>query len=751
MIFSPILNLPELKKHSTFTRRTGTGTVLLDPNSQTISIKAGSELITAKYMGTALQSGDSIRYTLLNDILLIEKIPIKDQADRSDSFIKQQPTDLNRIAHQIDSLLTEVSQSVLSDKTKQDAFSILESLAGLSAKVDPVLIQEISLILQTNGELNSDSTEKLKNLLLQIKRVISTPYLSRFFELPTQSLPGDIYNFETLEDLLSSSQLSKAIFSQIGTSAKSIDCQYIRIFPCGDKAIAAMISTDELQQELKSLIGNFVSPQMRSVPVSTLQTIINSRDQLNLQTLNTIDELLASMPNIKRTGSESVQHSTLTQWLLTSIDHQSILPELVNRYPSTATSIISTIEDNPSIFPSSENFGITEKLLSTIAVKEDLIPLIIERLGFNFEHKISEPGFDLRDKHSLKESILNKINDSVMNAALPSDSVKTSISKYPLLHLDNICNELSVILENLTGDNHSALETKRIVQPLYDSLSQLEHLRKNYSHSNFEATGIDKKFENGFQKDLNDKLISLLSDLVKNIRLFQNTFQTAGESNSSSLYDLFMLGQKLGKFIEHYIDYRNTDDFDPQKLLMTRNTTESDPLPKTVSTWSAMLKDSPHPDQLSKPFLDSLLNRLESLQLLNRPISTVDGTQQVLALPMNVGGEWTEVNIRLVKKRSSPKKKVHKNFYKVEINLAPSKLGAINVRIEYEFKKRFNLRISFDRNQTLEWFSKNRTSFGKSLCNLGLPLVDFQLQSEVRKRCETENTALSNNVFDVKV
>ena len=74
MIFSPILNLPELKKHSTFTRRTGTGTVLLDPNSQTISIKAGSELITAKYMGTALQSGDSIRYTLLNDILLIEKI-----------------------------------------------------------------------------------------------------------------------------------------------------------------------------------------------------------------------------------------------------------------------------------------------------------------------------------------------------------------------------------------------------------------------------------------------------------------------------------------------------------------------------------------------------------------------------------------------------------------------------------------------------------------------------------------------------
>jgi hypothetical protein len=41
---------------------------------------------------------------------------------------------------------------------------------------------------------------------------------------------------------------------------------------------------------------------------------------------------------------------------------------------------------------------------------------------------------------------------------------------------------------------------------------------------------------------------------------------------------------------------------------------------------------------------------------MSRPVSTSDGTQQVLALPMNVGGEWMEVNIRLVEKKNFEKK-----------------------------------------------------------------------------------------------
>jgi len=758
MIFSPILNFSELNKHSATVRRSGTGTVMLDPDTQTISIKSGSELITAKYEGNELHSGDSIRYTLFNDILLIEKKTVKEQTDRLDYFIKQQPTDLNRITHQINSLLTVISNPVLSDKIRQDAFSILNSLAGLSAKIDPSLIQEINLILQTNGELNLDSTEKLKNLFLQIKQAILTPLMSKFIELPTQSIPGDIYKFEMFEDLLKSLHLSKTIFSQTGTSAKAFDCQYIRIFPCGNKTIAAMISTDELQQELKTLIGSFVSPPMRSVPVSTLQSIIENRNQLNLQLLNTIDVLMSNLPNVffaKRTGSESIQNSTITHWLLTSIDHQSILPELVNLYPSTATSILSSIEEKSSFFPASENFGITEKLLSNIKRKEDLIPIIIEKLGFNFDRKLCEPGFALRERTSLKALILGKIYDSEINAALPSISSITNIPKYPMQLLDNVCTELFIILEKLSGCNQSGLETKRIVQSLSDSLFQIDNIRKNYSLSDFQTIGVDKEYENGFKESLNDKLINLLFDLTNNIRSLQNTFQTAGENSSSVLYDyLFKFDQKLNKLIEYYTidnsDFRNADGFDPQSNVLLRDKNENDTLSKTVSNWGTMLKDSTISDQLSKPFLDSLLNRIESLQLLSRSISTADGAQQVLALPMNFDGEWTEINIRLLKKNSS-KKKVQKNFYKVEINVSPSKLGAISVQMEYELKKRFNLKISFDKNQTLEWFSKNRTSFGRSLINLGLPLVDFHLQSEIRKCCETESTRLSNTVFDIKI
>lgn len=757
MIFGPILNFPELKSTSTITRRSGTGTVQLDPHSQTVSIKAGKELITAKYLGTALQSGDSIRYTLLNDILLIEKIPVPDQTDRSDCFIRQQPTDLNKIALQIDSLLTGIS----SDKTKQEVFSILESLAGLPSRIDPVLVQEISFILQTNGELNSESTERLKNLLLQIKQAISTPCLSRFMELPIQNLPGDIYKLEALEDLLSSLQLSKNILFETGTLTKTNDCQYIRIFPCGDKNIAAMISADSLQQELKSLICDFASPQMQSVPVSSLQTIIECRNQLNLHLLNAMDTLLANMQSgsaPKRAGSESAQHSTLTQWLLTTIDHQSILPELVNRYPSTSTSIMSAMEENSSFFPAAENFGITEELLSTIKRKEDLIPTVVNRLGFNFDRKLSEPGFSLREKTSLKELILGKIIDSINGAALPQYPARTEISEYSgLSHfLDNVYNEFSKVLDKMSDCNQLGPEIKKIVQPLNDSLSQLYLLRKNYFQSDPQINSTDKEMGTEFHPNLNEKLSSLLSDLVNNIKLLQNSFQTTGERSSPVLFDyLFKFGQRLNKFIENHTidskDFLDTGNHDPQNIASINNTGKSEYLSKPISIENAMIKDSVVSNQLSKPFLDSLLNRLESLQLLSRPISTTDGTQQVLALPMNVGGEWTEVNIHLVKKRNGSKKKVHKSFYRVELNIAPSKLGTISVQMEYEIKKRFNLKISFGKNQTLEWFSKNRNAFGKSLCNLGLPLFDFQLQSEVRKRSATETYSLSNAALDVKI
>jgi hypothetical protein len=753
MIFSPILNFTEPKKHSTITKRSGTGTVQLDPQSKTLYIKTGSELITTKYLGTALHSGDSIRYTLFNDILFIEKIPLPDQTDRSDCFIKQQPTDLNKIVHQIDFLLNEISQTDFSEKIRQDAISILKSLAALSDKIDPELIQDVKLILQTNGELDTDSTKKLKDLLLQIKQVISnnSPFLSKFVELPIQNLQEDIYNFDTLEDLLRSIQLSKDIFSETEATAKANDYQYFRVFHCADKTIAAMISTEELLQELKSLISDFASPQMQSVPVSSLQTIIKCRNQLNLHLLNEMDALLAKMQSgstPKRAGSESAQHSTLTQWLLTTIDHPSILPELVNRYPSTVTSIISALEENAPFFPAIGNFGITEELLNTIKRKEDLIPMTIKRLGFNVEHKLSESAFDLSENNSLKVIILNKIIESATNSASPSGSVLTDIPKELSLFLDNVYNELSVILKNLSECNQSDPEIKRIIQSLYDSLSKIDLFRIDYLQPDLQIKGTDK--ENGYNvpENLNDKLIGLWSDLVNNIRFLQNSFQITGERSSPDLFDyLFNFGQKLSKFIENYrVDSR---DFSNQQIM--KDTTENDHLPKPHSTESAMFKDSVVSNHLTKPFLDSLLNRLESLQLLSRPVSTSDGTQQVLALPMNVGGEWMEVNIRLVRKKNSSKKKVNKSFYKVELNVAPSKLGAINVRMDYELKKRFDLRISFDRNQTLEWFSKNRSPFGKSLCNLGLPLVDFQLQSKAQKNGITEPPKLSNTTLDVKI
>ena len=136
---------------------------------------------------------------------------------------------------------------------------------------------------------------------------------------------------------------------------------------------------------------------------------------------------------------------------------------------------------------------------------------------------------------------------------------------------------------------------------------------------------------------------------------------------------------------------------------------------------------SPH--QLRQP-LESLLGRLESLQLLSRQVTTPSGEQQIIALPMKVGQEWTEVNIRFVKKRSNQKKSQHSpKHYSIALNVAPSQLGAIDVRMEYIQQKCLQLSVNFANTETKNWFSRNIEEIRSAISGHGLPLTQIELFS----------------------
>jgi len=149
--------------------------------------------------------------------------------------------------------------------------------------------------------------------------------------------------------------------------------------------------------------------------------------------------------------------------------------------------------------------------------------------------------------------------------------------------------------------------------------------------------------------------------------------------------------------------------------------------------------------------VESLLNRLESLQLLARQTPAPSGDQQIVALPMKIGGEWTEVNIRFIKKKEGRDKKTKQNHFSVYLNVSPSQLGAISVKLEYELKKSMSLDIEFEKKETRTWFSRNSESLREALSKLDLPQVRMVIHQVRNKEQRREQVKETDGAIDLKI
>ncbi|MBD3321308.1 MAG: hypothetical protein GF350_09465 [Chitinivibrionales bacterium] len=132
------------------------------------------------------------------------------------------------------------------------------------------------------------------------------------------------------------------------------------------------------------------------------------------------------------------------------------------------------------------------------------------------------------------------------------------------------------------------------------------------------------------------------------------------------------------------------------------------------------------PLEMFRQNIETALNRFEALQMLARPVATAEGEQQVLAVPMKIQGEWTDVRIMFVKRGPAGKKKASRKNYSVVINTSPSFLGEINAKIDYTPKKSFRLRLEIENDSTREWFSKNSDPLTGAFQSLGFSFVQIE-------------------------
>ena len=174
------------------------------------------------------------------------------------------------------------------------------------------------------------------------------------------------------------------------------------------------------------------------------------------------------------------------------------------------------------------------------------------------------------------------------------------------------------------------------------------------------------------------------------------------------------LGQRLLRATEASL--REALQSDPARPL--KNVT-ADPLPGEDQ--DRIAQEPPLNERaLLRQTVERMINRVESLQLLARQTTTASGDQQILALPVKIGDEWTEMHVRFIRQRTG-KGGADPRRYTVFVNVAPSLLGAIDARLDYQDKKSLSLSLEFESQATYQWFIDRKASLREALCALGVP------------------------------
>jgi hypothetical protein len=114
------------------------------------------------------------------------------------------------------------------------------------------------------------------------------------------------------------------------------------------------------------------------------------------------------------------------------------------------------------------------------------------------------------------------------------------------------------------------------------------------------------------------------------------------------------------------------------------------------------------------------LDRLESAQLIAKQVSSSEGRQQVVSLPMRIDNEWVEARIRFVKRKAAGRSvSKDKRRFTVALTVCPSFLGQISADIDYTKDRAMLIGMAFEKDGARSWFEKHKGEFLESLRRFG--------------------------------
>lgn len=719
------------------------GTVEKKNDNENYVIKSSSGTFSVKIKNGELSEGDNVVLSFTSSGIRLEKAGR--QFDNVVLSAQDEYTGAASSGEKFRMLFTSFKESIQTGNESailKNASAMLDLIKNSEpGSID--ILQLRSLVDEATKLLaqRNNSSDPLSKVLTELINTISSALtsaqetgtvFSRILQ-PADNLMAGLFSPGTLSEALSLLNIKKdsgdtedmlrAIFDKYGKIILKISGSVSSGF------LATALTGENLSQEIKSIIAGFKSPMLQSLPPEALRTVLDANRYVSESSLNDLDNLVQEMTSRfpkERAGSRSAAVMSAAGWLSGSLDMIKTGVSIAAQAPTHEAGIIpdeisklrNLIQQSALRIQSGyTDGGITEEMFSANS-REKIIPLSVSNLGLDLESSLLKSGGPVHD--GIKSQLLSIANRTVAidSFQIQADmlKVRNAIDDSLRATADTIdrINKISSSGKNIS-DINKAIGNENA--PLLDKLLQLRDVLKTLSDA-----GV-------IQSDLSKQLENLMKVPAAKPELTYNT--------------LTEIRTVLG-LIAQNIDNRN--------IQTDRNSVNSVPEQAPDTELQKMQHEMQAELQLKiRHSAETALNRLESLQLLARQLPTTEGEQQMLALPMKIADEWTEVNIRFIKKDDTKgKKKAAGSNFTVYLNLSPKNLGNVSVKMDYVLKKSLRISMEIEQDSTRNFFNKFSDQIKNAIAKLGLPVFSIDIRKLTEKNSISEKSSVEQ-LIDVKV
>ena len=765
MVTVPYTIYAAIKPNTAPQRQKGIGKIVVEQSK--VYLQAGSERIPLESLENGkVQNGDTVRYSITSTTILLTPVASDERYTQplpSDSVtLNENTAPVKQDSVPIPFQITKTIPAGLVTFT-----SVEEALAYIGEENDAVLKRHLEQLLASENSitLRSVPAENGKTTVWflspqELTRSLQT-LLQSFTSKPLSSIPVEVLqqvladrgflSYSLLERLDQLLQNSTSLFSDKRAGSSSAQTQAVLqwLYTAFDNESilsilsqkAPFTSATELVAELQksspllSKLTGLTIPPAETFTVRTIdRSLPSNADQVIPQAFERMGfSLEQSLALQGSTQNQIDPFSTLKSLLLhlhaqlSSSQTAESSPVQSTVVPTEATNVPPSGVNSPSAIIPKENAASGNILFSNLSAN---IVRDYTTVTETIEHDAPLLyNWLFSSSKSLSVQYQQLPLPSQPSTAAPIDSVLPLVTKPGLL--DSITTLFRDIA--LTATKYQKMENR--------------HSEKS-AHSEVQG----------------QQPLSAVSAAVKTLDMFVDILTTLGTEVQStgwingvppqnatitSLPSLFRTAFEAIETVIHSLlkesDAEAMLERTPGVLRERAGTDANDRLDTSTATRPEQLRQS-----LSRTVTEAL-DKIESLQLLARRISTQQGTQQIIALPIKFGETWRELNVRFLH-RHRKKKKTGASRFSVYVDVAPPALGAVHARIDFQKGTQLQVTVDFERTTTREWFIKHRHEIQEALVQHGNAAVHIDFKTLFSKKTSSRsNDGSGNNMVDMKV